>query len=285
MLLLFAIFVLGAPVRTLAASGDWQPGPDAAFDNTYVGFIDQPGSGATLASSQSLTIAGWVVDRAADGWAGIDAVHVYDGLAGQGGTFLGQATIAQSRPDVAQALGNPFWTNSGFTLSLSAGALAAGQHTLTVYAHTPSKGWWFSQVSVSLSAAGAALAPSAGAAPINVLVKPSMVTVSKQQDHYSIKGYAVDPSASSGDVGIDHVDLYMDEQRGKGGGVFLGTAELRQDSPEAAAALGARFEMAGYQLDFKPLNFAVGSHHIYAYAVSSTSGQETVAVTGFDIGP
>jgi hypothetical protein len=100
--------------------------------------------------------------------------------------------------------------------------------------------------------------------PVNVLIRPSMITISKQQDHYSIKGYALDPSASGDSVGIDHVDLYMDEVRGKGGSVFLGTAELRQDQPEAAANFGPRSEMAGYQVDFKPANFAVGNHHIYA---------------------
>lgn len=102
-------------------------------------------------------------------------------------------------------------------------------------------------------------------------------------DHYTIKGYALDPNASgNGDAGIDHVDLYMDELRGHGG-TSIGTASLRQDQSEAAARFGPRFETAGYQLDFKPADFAVGNHHIYAYAVSSITGLETVAVTGFDL--
>jgi hypothetical protein len=185
---LFAVLSLGAPAAALAATGDWQPGPNASLDNTYTGFIDAPASGSTVSSNQPMIVSGWVVDRVAEGWAGIDNVHIYDGLAGEGGTFLGQANFAQSRPDVGQVLGNPFWTNSGFAL------------------------------------------------------------------------------------------------RGRGG-TFIGTASLGQDSPEADGKLGSRFETAGYQLDFKPANFAVGSHHIYAYAVSAVSGQETVAVTGFSIGP
>jgi hypothetical protein len=44
---------------------------------------------------------------------------------------------------------------------------------------------------------------------------------------------------------------------------------LGQAQPEAAARFGPRFETAGYQLDFKPANFSIGNHHIYAYAVSS----------------
>jgi hypothetical protein len=276
----------------LAAPGTWQPGPDAVGDNTYAGVIDVPANGSTIASNQSVTVSGWVVDQSAEGWAGIDNVHVYDGLAGQGGTFLGQATFAQNRPDVAQALGNPFFANSGFALTVGPGVLAAGPHTLSVYAHTPAKGWWFSQVPVTAAPSAAVqpaaaqpptTQPSAGAAPVNVLLHPTQVTISKQQDHYSIKGYALDPSATT-DAGIDHVDVYMDEMRGHGG-TYLGRASLGQDSPEAAGAYGSRFEQAGYQLDFKPVNFNVGDHHIYSYAVSSITGQETMAVTGFKIGP
>jgi hypothetical protein len=286
LLILLAVLGVGLTPNVLAAPGTWQPGPYAVLDNTYAGVIDLPIAGSSLPSNQSVTITGWVVDQAAEGWAGIDNVHVYDGLAGQGGTFLGQALFAQSRPDVAQALGNPFWTNSGFSLTLGAGALAAGPHSLTVYAHTPAKGWWYTQAAVSVTSAAAAPAPapSPAAGPVNVLLRPSMVTISKQMDHYSIKGYALDPSATN-DVGIDHVDVYMDELRGTGGSVLIGRASLGQDSPEAVANFGPHFETAGYQIDFKPTNFNVGSHHIYSYAVSSITGKETVAVTGFSIGP
>lgn len=280
---LLAILSIALAPRALAAPGEWQPGPNAAGDNTYAGVIDLPVSGASLPSNEPMTISGWVVDQSADGWAGIDNVHVYDGLAGAGGTFLGQATFAQARPDVAQALGNPFFANSGFALTLGVGVLAGGPHTLSVYAHTPAKGWWFSQVPVTIVAAATATEPGAAAGPVNVLLRPSMVTVSKQQDHYSIKGYALDSSATA-DVGIDHVDVYMDEMRGHGG-TFIAQASLGQDSPEAAGAYGPRFQQAGYQLDFKPANFSMGDHHIYSYAVSSITGRETIAITGFKIGP
>jgi hypothetical protein len=280
-----AMDMLRAP-GALAAPGAWQPGPGAVLDNTYAGVIDFPGSGSSVPPNQALTISGWVVDQGADGWAGADNVHVYEGLAGQGGTFLCQARFAQNRPDVAQALGNPFFANSGFALTLAPGTLAAGPHALNVYAHTPSKGWWSTSLQFSITTGNPAVsvASATAPAPVNVLVRPSEVTISKQMDHYSIKGYALDPSATN-DSGIDHVDLYMDEMRGKGGTVYIGRASLGQDQPEAAGRFGPHFETAGYQLDFKPVNFNVGSHHIYAYAVSSITGKETVAVTGFSIGP
>jgi hypothetical protein len=280
--LILALLAVLWTATAQAALADWQPGPGASLDNTYAGSIDVPAAGATLGPNQAVTLAGWVVDRAADGWAGIDNVHIYDGLAGDGGRFLGQATFAQPRPDVAQALGNAFWTNSGFALSLPPGTLSTGPHTVTLYAHTPGKGWWFNQVSITIGSQAVAQ-PASAAGPVNVLLRPSMVTISKQMDHYTIKGYALEPSASGdGAFGIDHVDIYMDELRGHGG-TFIGSASLGQDSPEAAAAFGPRFEMAGYQLDFKPVNFNAGNHHIYAYAASASTGQETVAVTGFDI--
>lgn len=101
---LLAVLSLGSAPNVLAATAEWQPGPDAILDNTYAGSIDLPAAGATVSATQAVTVAGWVVDRAADGWAGIDTVHVYDGLAGQGGSFLGQAVVALPRADVAQVL-------------------------------------------------------------------------------------------------------------------------------------------------------------------------------------
>src|SRR5712692_2894824 len=118
-LLAVVLLFVWAPL-TQAAPGQWQPGPEAVLDNTYIGVVDLPIDGSTTASNQPIGVSGWVVDQTADGWAGIDAVHVYDGLAGAGGTFLGQASVAQSRPDVGEALGNPAWSNSGFGLTLAA---------------------------------------------------------------------------------------------------------------------------------------------------------------------
>jgi hypothetical protein len=280
MLALAMLLGLVLTSAAFAAPGEWQPGPEAVLDDTYSGHIDVPMEGATLALDQPLAIAGWVVDRAADGWAGVDAVHVYDGEAGPAGTFLGQAEIAQSRPDVAEALGNDFWTDSGFVLSLGGGKLGAGQHTLSVYAHTPDKGWWFTQVSV-------AVAPpppptTAQAPPVNVVLSPSGTTLPRGQDRVAIKGYALDPVAATG-VGIDHVDVYLDEVRGRSDAKFIGTADLGHAQPEAADAYGIRFMLAGYQIDLRLSNLDPGNHHIYSYATSSITGQETLDVAGFNI--
>jgi hypothetical protein len=272
---LAATLVLVFPVA--AQSADWQPGPSAILDNTYAGFIDVPANGATVPGSGSFTVAGWFVDRTAQGWAGFDDVHIYDGLAGPGGVFLGRGRVALSRPDVGQALGNGYWASSGFAAALPPGQLAPGQHTLTVYAHSASKGWWFTQVPVSVGQARAQAAP-----PVNAVVAPTGgEKISHTLDKYTIRGYALDPSAGSG-TGIDRVQVYMDEPRGQGG-TLIGGTEFGGSTPQAAAQYGPRFGEAGWRVDFKPIDFTAGNHHVYAYARSAVTGQETLAVASFDI--
>jgi hypothetical protein len=159
-------------------------------------------------------------------------------------------------------------------LSVPAQTLGVGNHTLTVYAHAPDKGWWWSQVSFSIT--------PVPPAPVNVIVSPRGLTISRAQSHYKIKGYALDPNATSG-TGIDRIEVYMDEVRGAGEGKFLGLAVTGDDQPPAAEAYGARFMTSGYSVEFNPMKFDAGDHHIYAYAVSSITGMETLDVAGFNI--
>jgi hypothetical protein len=258
-----------------ALAATWQPAADAVGDMTYAGFVDQPAAGTSLTADQALVVSGWFVDQTAQGWAGIDDVQIYDGLSGLGGAFLGRATIGLPRPDVAQSLGNGFWLRSGFFAVLS--PLAAGTHTLSVYAHTPAKGWWYTQVSVTVAGAAVAAAP-----PVNSLVAPAASEkVSRKLDTFTIRGFAYDPAATTG-TGIDRVQVYMDEPRGQGG-MFVGDAQFGGSTPSAAAQFGPRFGEAGYRIDIDPENFTAGNHHVFTYARSSVSGQETQAVVSFDM--
>jgi hypothetical protein len=277
--LLMALWLALAP----GALADWQPGPNAILDNSYSGVIDSPVSGSTVSSTQPVVISGWVVDRSADGWAGIDGVDVYEGDAGQGGTFLGHASSAQSRPDVAQALDTPFWSDSGFGLNLAAGTLGVGGHTLTVYAHTPEKGWWSTQVAFTISAPAAPAAPLA--APVNVILDPNGKSLPRGQDRLTVKGYALDPAATVDQgVGIDKVEVYVDEQRGQNSTKqYIGLADLGHNQADPANTYGPHFYGSGYQIDVKLNNLDPGNHHIYVYAHSSISGQETLASAGFNI--
>ncbi len=115
--------------------------PAAAQDGQAQVVVERPLPGTTV--STQVHISGWAVDPAGPA-TGIDAVHVYmDGEPGQPrARFLGAASYGQPRPDVARALGDPRFTNSGFALLVD---LPPGSHSLYVYAHSadagPNEGW------------------------------------------------------------------------------------------------------------------------------------------------
>jgi hypothetical protein len=157
----------GAPSTVVAAPtpGDWLAGPAAVGENNvYAGVVDLPAAGARLSSAGSVQVAGWFVDRSAQGWAGADDVEIFLGVMGNGGVPLAHAYFAQPRPDVAATLGNPYWAASGWAAVFSTSALPPGSNTLSVYAHTPTKGWWYRQVSVTVGreATGRAAPPAVG---------------------------------------------------------------------------------------------------------------------------
>jgi hypothetical protein len=104
-------------------------------DPAIVGVIDSPQTGASLTAGQRFTVKGWMVDQTANTWAGIDAIGVTAQQPGQRPIDLGQARLAQPRPDVAAALNNPRWMESGYTLEVA--GLPAGAYTLALTAQTP----------------------------------------------------------------------------------------------------------------------------------------------------
>src|SRR5712692_2350938 len=161
---LTALLLASVPAA-LAQSSGWQPGPGAILDNTYDGFIDIPHNGDAVPASGSFTVAGWFIDHTAQGWAGADDVQVWLGTMDGGGRMLAKAVFAQNRPDVGAATGNPYWAASGFGGVVPAGSLAAGGQALSVYAHTPGKGWWYKQVNISVSTSAPATAAPAPSAP------------------------------------------------------------------------------------------------------------------------
>jgi hypothetical protein len=303
--------LLGALLGPASAAADpltsWTAGPDAALDPTYAGFIDVPAANATVPTG-SFTVAGWFVDQTAQGWAGADDVQVWQGTMDGGGKMLAKAVIAQSRPDVASALGNPFFAASGFGAFVPAGALPAGPVTLSVYAHTPGKGWWYKQTNVtaSASAPATASAPSAsapapgtpapaapgpvvsgGALPIVVIEQPTNSTSINTHDAVAtIIGYALDKAATPNMVtqgsGIDRVTVYFDNQQ-ENGGTLVGDADLAFADPAAVSAYGSQFSAAGWRIDFKPTTLHDGNHQFFVYAHSVVTGKENLAQGGFNI--
>jgi len=289
---LTALAILLVPLPAAAQGADWAPGPGAVLDNTYAGFIDVPSAGATVSTS-GFTVAGWFVDRTAQGWAGADDVQVFLGAMGGDGRMLARAQFAQSRPDVGTALGNPYWAASGFNAFIPAGAVPAGNQTLSLYAHTPGKGWWFKTVQVNVSAsAPSAQAPAPGGVlqgavpPVLVIDQPKSAERVGTKDDFVIIGYALDPNAQRGQgsqsTGIDRVDVYVDAER-DAGGRFLGTADLAFSHTEAEQKYGGQFASAGWRLTFKPTTLNAEGHELFVYAHSVVSNKETLEIRNFEV--
>src|ERR1051326_5798035 len=89
--LLLAVLAPRAAAATPASQ--WSAGPNASGDDTYVGFIDTPLSGATITPNSTVVISGWAVDQTAAGWSGIDDMQVYLGLQDQGGTLVVRGSV------------------------------------------------------------------------------------------------------------------------------------------------------------------------------------------------
>lgn len=275
---LAACFGLVATMAAPAAaqSSGWQPGPGAVLDNTYAGFVDQPGNGSTVPGSGAFAVTGWFVDTTAQGWAGADNVQVWLGTMDGGGTMLAQAQFAQGRPDVAAALGNPFYVASGFSATVQGSSVPSGAQTINVYAHTPGKGWWFK--SDSVTGGGAAVsapapAPVAGTSPggpptlsISAPTEGQNVSAAGSSD-FTITGQATDPTNGAG--AIDYVDVWIFGERDASGATELGTVTPGSDG--------------SWSLTFKPTKFPSTHTNIYVYAHSKATGQTTEVVRGFNI--
>jgi hypothetical protein len=305
------VVALGALVVAAPVAADptttWTAGPGAVGDDTYDGYIDLPGAGANVASGASVLVGGWVVDKQAQGWAGIDQIQVVQGLLGSGGSVLANGIPGQSRPDVGTALGNPFFADSGFSATINGGALKTGQATIAVYAHTPSKGWWYKQQTFNVGGGGGgAPAPSAGGGATKTAPPPKSESVpggtgatrdslvvavespkSGEQVHtdsdFTIMGYALDKSASNGqgvqNSGIDRVQIWMDIPPQ---GTMLGNAQQAFSSSNAAS-FGSQFANSGFRFTFKPTNFSVASHNLYVLARSAVNGEQVAMIVPINI--
>lgn len=251
------LLVTSAPVAAQSvAGGDWMPAAGAAGNNTYLGFIDSPADGATVTAGEAFQVSGWVVDTTADGWSGIDDVQV---LAGD--TSLGHLAVGQSRPDVASALNNGFFADAGFSGTVSAN-LPSGSQTLSIVAHTPGKGSWSKQVTVNVAGAGGA-ASAANEVPGIVLkiISPSSSDVVVATNNGTIYGVAYDTRTTAElGVGVDRVQVYLDNPRGQAGSQALGDATFSGDN---------------WSLAWQPTRYNHVQHHIlYVYAHSAVTGEE-----------
>ena len=266
------------------ATSDWLPGPGAAGDNTYAGFIDSPANGSTISFNSEIAVNGWVVDQSASGWSGIDDVQVYLGLQDQGGTLLSRARIAVPRNDVAAVFGNPDWATAGFSVSFADSGLAIGPNQLTIYAHTPDKGSWYRQVEVRVPAP-----PDRPFADDPLLIvreaAPSLEVTAKTST-LTLRGYVIDRNMPLGTVlgvggsGVARMQVYLDGPRNTG--TLLGMATLGQKNREATG-FGERFLNSGFEVTVHPSDFGAERHELFLYALSAYWPNETLEIIPFTV--
>jgi hypothetical protein len=274
MLRLLMALVVAVGMLPLAATGEasdgvWAAGANATGDNTYVGFVDQPATGAAVPVGSALQVSGWVVDTTAQGWSGIDQVQIANGPLDQGGSVLATATVGQNRPDVAATLGNPSATSSGFSATVPAGTFTPGSTTLVVYAHTPNKGWWYQEVPID-AVGGSGASKKQGL--VATVTQPTADQPIASTRNYTLRGTAYDTSASSGS-GVDRVEVYLDGTRGSDSAHALGQAAL---------------DGTNWSLDFSPQQWATSAvehRRLFVYAHSAVSGQEQLTTSDFYIDP
>ncbi len=253
---LLAAPAIGAQAQGLPG-GDWQPAAGAAGDNTIEGFIDQPASGANIAAGASFGVSGWVVDTTAEGWSGIDDVQVM-----LGSMLLTHAGVGASRPDVANALGNPFFGNAGFSGVVTT-AVPGGPQTLTIVAHTPGKGSWSKQLTINIGGGGAGTTGVAASGLVLRIIAPTSDDLIPSNTSGVIYGVAYDTRTRAElGVGVDRVQLYLDGPRGQAGSQNLGDATQNGTN---------------WSLTWAPTRFNHVLHHIlFVYAHSAVTGEEAL---------
>jgi hypothetical protein len=271
------LLVVAVPAVSAQSAG-WQQGPGAILDNTYDGFIDAPQNGATVPAGGNFAVVGWFVDKTAQGWAGADDVQIWLGSMDGGGHMLAKALVAQSRPDVAAAEGNPYFAASGFVASVPGSAVPAGSQTLYAYVHTGGKGWWFKTVSVTGGGSGSGSAPAApapaasapapassssGALPVLRFVNPTPAQNVSTKSEFTINGTVDDPS------NIDRIEVWINGERDSQYGSLLGTTTPSSDG--------------SWSITFKPTRFPSTHSNLYAYAHNKATGKEAEVGTDINI--
>jgi hypothetical protein len=223
--------------------------------------IDLPANGATV--RQPFAVSGWAFDAAASSGNGVDLVHVYAYPAsGAPPIFVGAATVAGARPDLAAYVGAQF-VNAGYGLAVR--GLAPGDYTLVVYGRSTVAGTFAIARTVVVH-----VQPSA----VVVMDMPS--TGASVGSSFVVAGWAADFAAASGG-GIDLVNVYAYSLATGGAPTFLGQATVGAARPDVAAYVGAQFGHVGYGLTAAPL--PPGRWRVVAYGRSLVTGTFSAVAT------
>jgi hypothetical protein len=217
--------------------------------------LNPPGEGWELA--QPFVAAGWATDLGAGSGTGVDRVRLLaypNPGSGQPPIGLGEATYGMARPDVAQYLGNPQFTNSGFQREIR--GLTPGVFRLVAMARSTVSGTEF---------------PIPGAT-ITVHANPRMwvdlpAPNSAVNQTVTLSGWAIDLATASGTgVSTLHVWAYPSS----GSPIFLGVPTYGGARSDVGAAYGAQFTNSGFNL-IPTTTLAPGAYTVVVSAWSTVT--------------
>jgi len=114
---------------------------ETEFDENIRLSLDNPKNNEVIteAVKSNVRVSGWSVNTNSQDTTGIDRIEIYLNGPRGFGEFLGEADYGIERQDVANALGNANYTNSGYSLNFDASNLEAGsENTLYIYSFSTS---------------------------------------------------------------------------------------------------------------------------------------------------
>jgi hypothetical protein len=257
-LICFSGSFLGADAQLITGTASGPPPPPPGVSRPLVD-VDTPGNSAVLPTT-GFVIAGWAADMGATSGTGIDNVIAWAFPSNGGAAILaGVATYGGARPDVAAALGNAKYTNTGYGLTAM---LPAGSYTLAVYAHSFVDNSWNTPTLRNITVQP----PPSN--PLMWVDQPGPTTIYTQAPGgIIVGGWAVDLASASG-PGVDAVHVWAYPQ-GSSTPVFVGWSPTGGSRPDVGAWLGPRFTNSGFHVAG---TLAAGNYTLVVFAHSAVTG-------------
>jgi hypothetical protein len=261
-LICFSGSFLGADAQLVTgtpSAGGPPPPPPGGVSRPLIS-VDAPTNNAVV-STNGFVVAGWAADAGATSGAGVDVVAVWAFPSNGGAAILaGVANLGGARPDVAAALGNQNFMNTGFGV---VAVLPAGSYTLSVYAHSLVNNSWNTPKLVNVTVQPP---PSQ---PLMWVDAPGPTTIYTQAPGgIIVAGWAVDLAAASG-PGVDAVHVWAYPQ-GSSTPVFVGWSRTGGARPDVGAALGSsKWSTSGF---YVAGTLTAGNYTLVVYAHSSVTG-------------